>query len=37
MIESILDLMTLVCDDLPQKASALTPPESLDYVLAKTG
>ncbi len=36
-IESILDLMTLVCDDLPQKASALSPPEFLDYVLDKTG
>jgi DNA helicase-2/ATP-dependent DNA helicase PcrA len=29
--------MTLVCDDLPQKAGALSPPEFLDYVLDKTG
>ena len=36
-VESILDLMTLVCDDLPQKAGALSPPEFLDYVLDKTG
>ncbi len=36
-VAGIYDLLTLVCDDLPQKASALAPPEFLDYVLDKTG
>jgi superfamily I DNA/RNA helicase len=33
----IYDLLTLVCDDLPQKASTLAPSQFLDYVLDKTG
>ena len=36
-VASIYDLLTLVCDDLPQKASVLAPPEFLDYVLDRTG
>jgi DNA helicase-2/ATP-dependent DNA helicase PcrA len=36
-VAGIYDLLTLVCDDLPQKASAFAPPEFLDYVLDRTG
>ena len=36
-VAGIYDLLTLVCDDLPQKASVLAPPEFMDYVLDKTG